>query len=142
MADRIFLDANVVLDHWLNNEPGQADAESILNSISGGVAQACISIGVLQIIYFLSIKEKKENWVRKGIQELLKSVRLVDATSNAVDRALSSSLRDLEDAIHLETAELHFCTHFITSDKALLRSKHGLAIRCISPADYLKHLAS
>lgn len=141
MVDRVFLDANVVLDTWLLNDTGQPHAQKVLDSVSSGDVRAYLSIGVIQIIYFMACKEIDEAWVRQGIKALLRDIRIVDVSGYAVARALISDMPDLEDAIHLETAEFHFCTHFVTSDKALLKARHGLSVQCLSPADYLKRLA-
>jgi predicted nucleic acid-binding protein len=134
MSTRIYLDVNVFIDAFENDEAPVTHGRRVLNHISSGEAIGVISeLVVAELLTkpletgdtemqdaYASLFESSSTIETRPIDQrvLMKAARL-----RATTRALK-----MPDAIHVATAELHGCAGFVTGDKRLLSALGTRAI--------------
>ena len=100
----LFLDTNVIIDVLANREPFANDSSRLLDYADKGKLSVYISALSYSNIYYIL----RKTCSHKEMVSLLKDIKAIsttmDVTEPIIDRALDSGLKDLEDAIQLNTA--------------------------------------
>lgn len=135
MADHVFLDANVVLDHLADRQPFSEYAHRIFALAETGQLTLCVSsISICNLHYLL----RKLNGNDQALALLDKLTQLVEITtvgSREIRAALASGFKDFEDAVQTFSA-----VSAENVDVVLTRNKKDFLtgiIPVLSPEEYL-----
>lgn len=136
MASKLFLDANVLLEYFLQRQNRESVRDIFVQAESGTI-KAFTSTSIIQICgYFLQKEYGKETTI-KILLGLLNEVGVIDCKHDTVVMALNSSISDIEDAIQYYSALQHKMNYYITFDKKLMaHSASNLPI--VTPMEFLK----
>ena len=136
MASKLFLDANVLLEYFLQRQ-NRESVKDIFVQAESGTIKAFTSTSIIQICgYFLQKEYGKETTI-KILLGLLNEVGVIDCKHDTVVMALNSSISDIEDAIQYYSALQHKMDYYITFDKKLMtHSASNLPI--VTPMEFLK----
>ncbi len=100
----LFLDTNVIIDVLANREPFSNDSSRLFDYADKGNLSVYISALSYSNIYYIL----RKTCSHKEMVSLLKDIKAIsmtmDVTESIIDRSLDSGLKDLEDAIQLNTA--------------------------------------
>lgn len=135
MASKLFLDANVLLEYFLQRQ-NRESVRDIFVQIESGTIKAFTSTSIIQICgYFLQKAHGKET-TTKVLLGLLNEVGLIDCKHDTVVMALNSSIADIEDAIQYYSALQHKMDYYITFDKKLM-AHSALNLPILTPLEFM-----
>lgn len=135
MASKVFLDANILLEHSLGRENFN-DVRQIFVLIEDRTLSAFTTTSVIQTCGYLLLKEYGNKTTKDILLHLLSLISVIDCSHEIVVLALNSAICDLEDAIQYYTAIDHKIDYFISFDKKL--AKDAIPILPVySPAAFL-----
>jgi predicted nucleic acid-binding protein len=148
MSLRIYLDANVFIDAFENDDVPVTRGRTVLDHLRGGDA-----VGVISELVVAELLTKP---LETGDKELCDAYEALFESSSTIEtfpidrhvlvqaarlRATVKSMR-MPDAIHVATAKLHNCAAFVTADRRLAVPKGIRAINLdASTIDELRALA-
>ncbi|MES2111073.1 MAG: PIN domain-containing protein [Bacteroidota bacterium] len=136
MAVKAFLDANVILDLFLQRDDF-ANSEMIVELIINGHVKGYVTSSVVHIVGYWTTKYLNSSTAKEMLLRLLTDVTVIDIHHEVVLQALHSAVDDIEDGLQYYTALYHNLDYFITRDKVLL--KQGIpSLPIISPGDFLE----
>lgn len=118
MAASVFLDANIVLDFLLKRQDYEY-ARKIMVLVLEKKIKACISPSILHIVGYWLTKAYGSTKSKDLLLLLLSDVRIIDASHDVVNLALTSQIDDIEDALQYYTAIHHKIDFFLSRDKKL-----------------------
>lgn len=135
----IFFDLNVILDIFLKREPFYAASAQVFSLAEAKQFNGCFGALSYPILFYLLKKELD----RDEAIALLKKVRIVLKTAplaeKVVDSALSSAIRDFEDAMQYYSALEIKSDYFITRNKKHYPAK---LLPILTPDEFLALLKS
>ncbi len=148
MSLRIYLDANVFIDAFENDDVPVTRGRTVLDHLRGGEA-----VGVISELVVAELLTKP---LETGDKELCDAYEALFESSSTIEtfpidrhvlvqaarlRATVKSMR-MPDAIHVATAKLHNCAAFVTADRRLFVPEGIRAINLDASAiDELRALA-
>jgi len=135
MANKIFLDANILLDYTLKREHYH-DAANVFNLIANKSVYAFITTSVLHITGYWVAKAYGKVKAKNLLISLLEYIVVIDVPHEIALIALHSKIDDIEDALQYYTAIHHKLDYFISRDKKL--QNEGIPILPImSPDEFI-----
>jgi len=138
MAIKVFLDANIILEAYLDRAH-KKDAVAILSLIADHTIEGYTSPSVIQIcVYFLE-KEMTSTQVSRLFLSLLQYIDLCDTNKETAVAAFTSNAKDFEDAILYFTAVHHGMDYFLTLDNRFSKNKLSV-LPVLSPSQLLAKL--
>ena len=99
MAQKVYLDSDVILDYLAERQPHDATAVKIINLIENKQIQGFISSLIVWNLYYLLSKNVGATQARSILQKFRKLVHILPVTEETIDSALSSNMRDFEDSV-------------------------------------------
>lgn len=120
MAFKVFLDANILLEHSLGRANFN-DVREIFILIESGSISAFTTTSIIQTCGYLLLKEYGDMTTREILLNLLSLVSIIDCKQEVIVLALNSAISDPEDAIQYYTALDHKMDYFISLDKKLTK---------------------
>jgi predicted nucleic acid-binding protein len=138
MAFKAFLDANVLLDFFLQRA-GATDAEKIIEKMLAGNFLAYTTPSVLHITGYWLTKSYGAAKAKRLLNTLLIDVHIIDCDHYTATVALQSDFDDIEDALQYFTAIRHKLTHFISLDKKLKKAAIS-QLPVYTPNEFLKEI--
>lgn len=103
---RVLFDTCVIVDYLLNRKDFSKEAEKVIMPVVNKTIYGFITVKSLMDIHYVVKKYlHNENDTRDVIGILLDSFVLVDSTAQDAIKALSSEIKDYEDALMTETAK-------------------------------------
>lgn len=136
MAYKIFLDANVILDHSLKRKKYE-DVKNIFLAIESGILKAYISSSILHILYYILNKELSNKICKEILINILTETTIIDTPQDVAINAIVSKFDDTEDALQYYTAMHHKLEYFITSDRKLKKEATSL-LPIYYPSEFIK----
>ncbi len=136
MAYKIFLDANVILDHSLKRK-GYEDVKNIFLAIESGILKAYINSSILHILYYILNKELSNKICKEILINILTETTIIDTPQEVAINAIVSKFDDTEDALQYYTAMHHKLEYFITSDRKLKKEATSL-LPIYYPSEFIK----
>ena len=136
MAYKIFLDANVILDHSLKRK-GYENVKNIFLAIESGILKAYISSSILHILYYILNKELSNKICKEILINILTETTIIDTPQDVAINAIVSKFDDTEDALQYYTAMHHKLEYFITSDRKLKKEATSL-LTIYYPSEFVK----
>lgn len=99
MAQKIYLDSDVILDYLAGRQPHDAAAVKIINLIEHKQIQGFVSSLIIWNLYYLLSKNLGAPQARTLLQKFRKLIQILPVTEETVDSALGSNMKDFEDAV-------------------------------------------
>lgn len=102
---KALLDTCVIMDFLQNREPFAQDAKKIMQAAAMELFTGCITAKSATDIYYLMHRcthSNKES--RSKLNQLLTIIGMLDSMADDVFHAISSDIKDFEDAVMCETA--------------------------------------
>lgn len=118
MSNRIFLDANVILDYVLDRNEKESTS-LILHQINDGIFKAYISSSIIHILSYVLSKTYNIAKTKEIIIAIIQDLELIDMPKEIVLQSLNSKMKDIEDALQYHVALHHNIDYFISNDKQL-----------------------
>ena len=117
MANRIFLDTNIVLDILVKSRENHGNAKALLMYLLENDYEIVISEDMLSTIYYIVKNKEKTLSFLQIVQEQWQIVSYgADVISKSLEYALDNAC-DLEDTLQCFTAKANGCQYIITNDK-------------------------
>ncbi len=111
MADKIFLDTDVALDHLADRQPFAEYAHRLLALAETGDLTICVSSLSFSNLYYL-LRRLKGHDAALALLDKLKSLVHISAVADTeIQSALASSFKDFEDAIQCSVGAVFRCFH-------------------------------
>ncbi len=136
---KVLIDTCVIVDILQKREPFYPAAMEILMAVSN---QKCTGIltakSITDVYYILRRSIHNENEVRKLLRILFKLFDVTDTFSTDCELALSSTMKDYEDAIMVETGSRVGADCIVTRN---LKDYTQAALPALSPEQFLEELA-
>lgn len=101
---KLFLDTNVIIDVIASREPFIEDSRKVLSLCERGQAEGVMSALTLCTISYVLRKFAAPGTLRRQIRDLRNLLPPVDLTTQLLDRAISSTISDFEDAVQFYSA--------------------------------------
>ncbi|RUA33064.1 MAG: hypothetical protein DSY77_11065 [Bacteroidetes bacterium] len=116
MANKLFIDTNILLDHYLKRPTFSTESTKLLNDCVLNEYQLFTDISCVQTSMYIIIKSAKINLkVQKQIlQNFYEIFEICQTDKIAIKKAIESDFKDLEDAILYFTAEMNNIDYFVT----------------------------
>lgn len=99
MAQKVYLDSDVILDYLAGRQPYDAAAVNIINLIESKQIQGFVSSLIIWNLYYLLSKNLGAAQARRLLQKFRKLIQILPVTEETIDSALSSDMKDFEDAV-------------------------------------------
>ena len=135
MADKIFLDTDVALDHLADRQPFAEYAHRLLALAETGELTICVSSLSFSNLYYLLRKLKGHDQALALLGKLKSLVHISAVAETEIQSALASSFKDFEDAIQHFTAKAEGgVSAIVTRNKADYAASE---IPVLSPEEFL-----
>lgn len=120
MAYKIYFDVNALLDLTLlrNNHN---DIETVIKEVEKGTLRGFVCGATIHTISYFLIKKYNIDKTKQILLNLLSFISIVDLPKEDIQKALFMNLKDIEDAIQVQTALTYKMDYFLTSDKQLIK---------------------
>ncbi len=136
MANKIFIDSDVVIDFFTDREPFANPASEIFELNEQGLIKLYLSAISINNIYYIIRKFLGHKSALKTIEELTEMTEIIGATKKEILQALKNDFKDFEDSIQ------YSCALNIKGLEAILtRNTKDFAkskIAVFTPENYLK----
>jgi predicted nucleic acid-binding protein len=117
MKRRVFVDADVILDLLLAREPFFGAAAHLFLLIEDGQVEGFTSPVVFANLFYMLRQGRPVSDSFAALRKLRLLLGVVAVSEKTVDRALTSSLSDFEDAMQYYTAVAYKLDAFVTRNK-------------------------
>ena len=136
MADKLFLDANIIPDFFLKRNRYN-DCVKLFDLIHQRKASAFVTPSIIRITAHWLTKAYGNTSCKKLLQALLQEIRVVDSNHSVIEKAIESRVADVEDAIQYFTSVHHKADYFITHDLKLQKQEYQI-LPIVSLEQYLQ----
>jgi len=133
--DKVFLDADVILDLLTQREPHFEPAAALFLRIQDKELTACTSPVVIANIFYILSKHLGREKAIQAIRKLRSLVSVLNCGERVIDLALASDFTDFEDAIQHCTALENKMDMLITRN---VQDYKKAAITVLTPLEYMK----
>lgn len=99
MAQKVYLDSDVILDYLAERKPHDEAALKIINLLENRQIQGYISSLIVWNLCYLLRKNLGAAQARSVLQKFRKLVHILPVTEETIDSALASNMRDFEDSV-------------------------------------------
>ena len=99
MAQKIYLDSDVILDYLAERKPHDEAAIKIVNSLEKQKIQGFVSSLIIWNLYYLLSKNLGAAQAKTVLQKFRRLVHILPITEETIDSALNSNMRDFEDSV-------------------------------------------
>ena len=133
--DKIFLDADVALDHLADRQPFAEYAHRLFALAETGELTVCVSSLSFSNLYYILRKLKGQADALALLGKLKLLVRVSAVSESEIQSALSSQFKDFEDAIQHFTAKTEGCISAIVTRNKTDYSASEILV--LSPDEFL-----
>jgi predicted nucleic acid-binding protein len=137
MASKVFIDANIILEHSLGREKFD-EVRKIFLLIEDGDIKAYTTTSILQTCGYVLLKYYGSVTIKKILLGLLNLITVIDYKHDIIVVAINSSFSDFEDAIQYYTALEHKIDYYLTLDKRLIKEATP-QLPALSPKSFLNN---
>ena len=137
---KALIDTCIIIDFLQKREPFDKAAYQILRASAADLFTGCITAKSATDIYYLMHRHThSDQAARSQLNSLLALVSVLDTDAEDIFHALSSNVRDFEDAVMSETAARNHLDHIITRN---IRDFANSLIPACTPDEFLMLLTS
>jgi len=141
MADKCFIDTDVLLDYLLDRKPFSVEATQILLLAEGSALQVYTTPSVIINCLYFGRKNLGAKKSEEVIFRLLPFIHLVQTSKESIEHALLSNAPDKEDAIQYFTAlQARDIKYFVTRDISDYRKIERPQLPVHTPSQFLKEI--
>ena len=133
--ERVLFDTNVILDIALKRLPHFTYAMKLFTLIDKEKIIGHVTASTITDIYYLSKKEKGHNVTLEFIRDLIEVVKIIGVDRDVIVNALSSDMKDFEDAIQVFAAEFSEIDCIITRNE---KDFTGTKVEILNPKKFLE----
>ena len=140
MAYKIYFDVNALLDLTLlrNNHN---DIETVIKEVGKGTLRGFVCGATIHTISYFLIKKYNIDKTKQILLNLLSFISIVDLPKEDIQKALFMNLKDIEDAIQVQTALTYKMDYFLTSDKQLIKASSE-TMPILNASSFLKRISA
>ena len=140
MAFKIYFDVNALLDLTLlrNNHN---DIETVIKEVEKGTLRGFVCGATIHTISYFLIKKYNIDKTKQILLNLLSFISIVDLPKEDIQKALFMNLKDIEDAIQVQTALTYKMDYFLTSDKQLIKASSE-TMPILNASSFLKRISA
>ena len=136
MSNKIYIDANVILDYCLDRIE-KPSAKIIIDEINAGNLRGYMSGSIIHILsYFLQRLYGVEK-TKEVILAIIEDFEIIDMPKELIIQALHSKMNDIEDALQYYVALHHKMDYFISNDLQLKKDSTS-SLPVLSTAEFVK----
>ena len=136
MSNRIYIDANVILDYCFDRIE-KPNAKIIIDEINTGNLRGYMSGSIIHILsYFLQRLYGVEK-TKEVILAIIEDFEIIDMPKELIIQALHSKMNDIEDALQYYVALHHKMDYFISNDLQLKKDSTS-TLPVLSTAEFVK----
>jgi predicted nucleic acid-binding protein len=118
MSNKIYIDANVILDYCLDRNE-KTNAKLILEEINKGNLRGFMSGSIIHILSYFLEKIYGVEKTKEIILAIVEDFEVIDMPKELIVQALHSEMNDIEDALQYYVALHHKMDYFISNDQQL-----------------------
>ena len=96
---KVMLDTNIILDVWLARKPYWENSASLLAKVENKKLTGYLCPTTITTLHYLGRKALGENKIRSLLKLLLNICKVGQMSSKVFEIALSSDVKDFEDAV-------------------------------------------
>ncbi len=133
---QVLFDTNIILDIALNRNPYFNEASQLFGLIDKKKITGYITATTITDIYYLAKKELGHDVALDFISNLIEVVNLIGVDKEIVLNALTSGMKDFEDAIQVFAAKMNNIKTVITRNKSNFT---GSSLEIYSPSEFLQN---
>ena len=139
MAYKIYFDVNALLDLTLlrNNHN---DIETVIKEVEKGTLRGFVCGATIHTISYFLIKKYNIDKTKQILLNLLSFISIVDLPKEDIQKALFMNLKDIEDAIQVQSALTYNMDYFLTSDKQLIKASSE-TMPILNASSFLKRIS-
>lgn len=134
---RVLVDTNVVLDWWLEREPFAREAQMVLSAIESGWLEGYLCATSVTTLHYLAAKSQGPSQARKTIESLLQFLEVASVNRAVLALALTSPMKDYEDAVMAYAAREAGIDAIVTRDR---HGFHHAPVRILSCSELIRQL--
>lgn len=131
---KVLFDTNIILDIALKRESFFEDAQKLFRLIDKGKISGTVTASTITDIYYIAKKEKGHIEAINFIKNLAEVIDIIEIDKETITKALTSKMRDFEDAIQYSAAEIHQIDLILTRNK---NDFTGNSVKVQTPKDFL-----
>ena len=133
---KILVDTNVIIDALTGREPFREAAEQIFMLAANQIEDMFITASSATDIYYLTRKHLHDtDQARNTMSKLYELFYILDVTSNDCQEALSSGVKDYEDAVIASCAYRNRMDYIVTRN---IRDYEHSKVKALLPDELLK----
>ncbi len=136
---KVLFDTNIILDIALKRNPYFEDASLLFGLIDKKIITGNITASTITDIYYISKKEKGHYETLNFIINLIKVVDVIGVDKEVILNAISSDLKDFEDAVQASAAQLNDVEIIITRNKSDFKN---ITLTILTPEEFLQRTES
>ncbi|MDE6639758.1 MAG: PIN domain-containing protein [Acetatifactor sp.] len=135
---KILVDTNIIIDAMTGREPFREVAEQIFMLAANQIEEMYITASSATDIYYLVRKHlRNTDQAKNTMSKLYELFHILDVTSGDCQEALSSEVKDYEDAVVANCAKRNQMDYIVTRNiRDFVHSK----VRALLPDELLKHI--
>ena len=119
MKQKVFLDADVILDLILGRQPHQVFSSEVISLCEANVIEGFASSLTLANIYFILKKNASHNFAIKTLSKIRSIIQILPLTVKEIDEAINADFKDFEDGLQYFIAFNHHIPAIITRKNLL-----------------------
>jgi predicted nucleic acid-binding protein len=132
--DKVFIDADVLLDLYILREPHHDNALRLFSELKRSNTLCYTSAVVVANIYYLLARLQNRQYAVEKLRRLRKLVSIAPVAESTVDAALSLPYKDFEDSIQFHCAIQNGIGTLITRNT---KDYPKTQLRVVDPTQYL-----
>jgi predicted nucleic acid-binding protein len=127
---KVLVDANVILDVLLDQQPHAGASAAVWAAIEKGLAEGLLAAHAVTTIHYLLRKELGAAKARRTLAAILRVFGVATVDGAVVREALHLASPDFEDSVTASAAQLAGCDFIVTRDP---RGFRGSPVRVLTP---------
>ncbi|MBX2964919.1 MAG: PIN domain-containing protein [Cyclobacteriaceae bacterium] len=134
---KVLFDTNIILDIALERHPFFKHALELFGLIDRKIIAGNITASSVTDIYYIAKKEKGHTDSISFIKNLVEVVEVIGVDKRVIINALTSDMKDFEDAVLASASELNEIEVIITRNKSDFKNAR---LRVVTPEEFLAGL--
>ncbi|HLP45303.1 MAG TPA: PIN domain-containing protein [Candidatus Kapabacteria bacterium] len=118
MAYKVFVDTNIILDIFLKRDPFFNNSQkTVLECVENDLIPHISGSSVTDLFYICKKSGMKEEIILDNLKELLEAFEVVIIDKSSILNAISSEIKDFEDAVQIMACQKEKINLIITRNK-------------------------
>lgn len=131
----VAFDTNVILDALIDGRPGAEDARELILAVAREEIVGLVTTNSITDIYYIAKKKLGDLKTREALYDILTLFKVADVRKYDCVKALSSQVKDFEDALLSVCAERDDADYIASRDMDFINSVSPVLVK--SPGELL-----